>query len=107
MNWRARQLRILPRRKNPSAGLPRVPIIYRGPFSKEIMIAHTSGKETVTGKALHIREGVVIKPVVERQDFTVYNGRGFPCNGRVQVKSVSADYDLRKGAKGEEPTEFN
>lgn len=88
-------------------GLDRVPVIYRGPFSKEILLAHTSGKETVSGRTLHMREGVVCKPVVERQDFTSYNGaRQFPCNGRVQFKSVSADYDLRKGAGGEEPTEF-
>jgi RNA ligase (TIGR02306 family) len=88
-------------------GLPRVPIVYRGPYSKEIMLQHTSGKETVTGLGLHIREGVVVKPVVERQDFTTYpTGRAFPCDGRVQFKSVSADYDLRKGSGGEEPTEF-
>lgn len=87
--------------------LPRVPVVYRGPFSKEVMLQHTSGKETVTGRDLHIREGVVVKPVVERQDFTTYpTGRAFPCDGRVQFKSVSADYDLRKGTGGEEPTEF-
>lgn len=87
--------------------LPRVPVVYRGPFSKEIMLQHTSGKETVTGKELHIREGVVVKPVVERQDFTTYpTGRAFPCNGRVQFKSVSDAYDLRKGSGKNEPTEF-
>ncbi len=68
---------------------------------------HTSGKETVTGKGVHMREGVVVKPVVERQDFTSYGGvRQFPCNGRVQFKSVSAEYALRKGKNGEDPTEF-
>lgn len=88
-------------------GLARVPVVYRGPYNKEIMLQHTSGKETVTGQSLHIREGVVVKPVIERQDFTAYpTGRAFPCNGRVQFKSVSADYDLRKGSGGEEPTEF-
>lgn len=88
-------------------GLARVPVIYRGPYSKEIMLQHTSGKETVTGKNLHIREGIVVKPVIERQDFTTYpSGRAFPCNGRVQFKSVSESYNLRKGSDGEELTEF-
>lgn len=88
-------------------GLERVPVLYRGPFSKEVMLAHTSGKEAVTGRGLHMREGVVVKPIVERFDFTSYaGGRAFPCNGRVQFKSVSADYDLRKARGGDEPTEF-
>lgn len=88
-------------------GIPRVPIIYRGPFSKDVMLQHTAGKETVTGLQQHMREGVVVKPIVERQDFTIYpTGRAFPCNGRVQFKSISTEYDLRKGSGGEDPTEF-
>lgn len=86
-------------------GLPRVPVLYRGPFSEAALAAHTSGKETVTGRATHIREGVVMRPVEERCDFTAYpTGRSLP-GGRVQVKSISPDYDLRKG-KDEDLTEF-
>jgi len=68
--------------------LPRVPILYRGPFSKEVMLQHTKGKETISGKELHIREGVVIKPQIERRD---------PTLGRVILKSISQDYLVRKG----------
>lgn len=73
--------------------LPRVPVLYRGPFSREVMLTHTDGKETVTGEALHIREGIVVRPCVERRD---------PLLGRVQLKSVSEKYLLRSGG-----TEYN
>jgi RNA ligase (TIGR02306 family) len=74
-------------------GLPRVPVVFRGPFTREAMLAHTDGKESVTGKALHIREGIVVRPTVERRD---------PRLGRVQLKSVSEKYLLRSGG-----TEYN
>jgi len=74
-------------------GLPRVPVVYRGPFSREAMLAHTDGKETVTGKSLHIREGIVVRPTIERRDARL---------GRVQLKSVSEKYLLRSGG-----TEYN
>jgi RNA ligase (TIGR02306 family) len=67
--------------------IPRVPVLYRGPFSKEELCRHTSGRETVSGSALHIREGVVVAPLVERSH---------PRLGRVKLKSVSSDYLLRK-----------
>ncbi len=73
--------------------LMRVPVVYRGPFSRETMYEHTNGRETVSGKQLHIREGVVVRPVVERYDDSL---------GRVQLKSVSDAYLLRKGG-----TEYN
>jgi len=71
-----------------------VPILYRGPFSKEVMGEHTNGKETVSGKEENVREGIVIHPVVERDH---------PDIGRVILKSVSENYLLRKG----NITEFN
>ena len=74
-------------------GINTVPLIYRGPFSKKAMLSYTRGPETVSGKSLHIREGVVVKPVIERQTNDL---------GRVILKSVSEDYLLRKGG-----TEFN
>ncbi len=74
-------------------GLSRVPVLYRGPFSREVMQAHTDGKETVTGKGLHIREGIVMRPQVERRHGLL---------GRVQLKSVSEKYLLRSNA-----TEYN
>lgn len=64
-----------------------VPEIYRGPYHNEIINSYTSGKELVSGKMLHIREGIVIKPVKNR-----YNYRG----NRVVMKSVSEEYLMRK-----------
>ena len=66
--------------------LPRVPVLYRGPFSKKVMDEYTNGKETVSGKGMHIREGIVIRPVVERRQDNF---------GRVQLKSISEKYLLR------------
>jgi hypothetical protein len=75
--------------------IPRVPLLYRGPFNEEILKNHTNGKEDISGKQLHIREGVVVKPIPERKT----NGLG-----RVILKSVSADYLTRKDPNA---TEFN
>ena len=66
---------------------------HRGIFSKEALDEHTNGKETVSGKNLHVREGVVVRPVIERRHDEI---------GRVQLKSVSEKYLLRRGG-----TEFN
>lgn len=75
-------------------GLEITPLLYRGPFSKESLENHTTGKETYSGKSLHIREGVVVTPVVERRH---------PDIGRVCLKSVSPNYLIRKG----NPTEYS
>lgn len=69
-------------------GLTRTPVLYRGPFSKALLAEHTDGLETVSGQAQHLREGVVVTPVVERKH---------PELGRVVLKSVSEAYLLRKG----------
>ena len=78
-------------------GVARVPVLYRGPFSKAVMLEYTEGSETISGKFLHIREGIVVTPTIEREA---------PPIGRVKLKSVSATYLLRHGKNGEEPTEF-
>ena len=41
--------------------LPWVPILYSGPYDLEKILPLHSGDETVSGKALHIREGVVLR----------------------------------------------
>ena len=69
-------------------GLTRATVLYRGPFSPEVTLAFTNGQESVSGQGLHLREGVVITPVIERDD---------PFAGRVCLKSVSEAYLLRKG----------
>lgn len=73
--------------------LNRVPVLYKGPFNEKVLNEFTNGKETVSGKELHIREGIVITPAKERYDASL---------GRVILKSISMDYLLRKGG-----TEFN
>lgn len=72
-------------------GCERTPVLYRGPYSKAKMLELTDGKETVTGKSVHMREGVVIRAVPER---SVERGA---MDGRAQLKSVSAAYLLRGG----------
>lgn len=72
-------------------GFETVPVLYRGPFSVDEMMRHTDGQTTLG--ADHIREGIVVTPLVERYD---------PVIGRVSLKSVSADYLTRKGG-----TEYN
>jgi len=70
--------------------IPRVPVLYRGPYNMLVVNAWTNGKETISGS--HVREGVVIRSAVERT-----NVEDLPCWGRAQLKSVSEGYLLRKG----------
>jgi RNA ligase (TIGR02306 family) len=43
-----------------------VPILYRGAFILENILGLKEGLETVSGKGLHIREGLVLIPVKPR-----------------------------------------
>jgi RNA ligase (TIGR02306 family) len=65
--------------------LPWVPVIYEGPYDEQLMRELAGGKSLI---ADHIREGVVIRPWVERTD---------PHIGRVCLKLVSDEY-LEKAA---------
>jgi RNA ligase (TIGR02306 family) len=67
-------------------GVPTVPVVYRGPFSTDAVEA-VSGGNTTFG-AGHIREGVVVRPTVERTD---------PKVGRAVLKYISDEYLLAKG----------
>ncbi len=67
-------------------GVEQVHCFYRGPFSWETLAEHTDGK--TSEDANHIREGVIVTPVVERSHFRL---------GRVIAKSVSEKYLLRSG----------
>jgi len=76
-------------------GLQLVPVIYVGPFDPTLVEEWTNGPTTYTDpKAVQARfkgrEGCVITPLTE-----LYH----PSVGRVVLKSVSADYLDRKGAK--------
>jgi RNA ligase (TIGR02306 family) len=75
--------------------VPMVPVLYEGPFSEAVLMEHTDGPTTVCEKPVSKfkgREGVVVKPVVERCS------NELPNNGRVILKSVSVDYLNRRGA---------
>jgi RNA ligase (TIGR02306 family) len=64
-------------------GVATVPLLERGPFSLERVAALSRGKTTLPDQ--HIREGVVVRPVVERFD---------PEVGRAILKYLSDDYLL-------------
>lgn len=73
--------------------LPMVPELFKGRYDPEILKLSTEGKTTLGGD--HIREGAVLKPLMEN-----YDNR---C-GRKILKSISPDYLLTK--KQEKPEEF-
>lgn len=69
--------------------LPLVPRLYERPYDAGRVLELASGRETVSGRGLHLREGVVIRPAVER--YSPVTG------GRAIAKAVSAAYLTRKG----------
>ncbi|MFF3327121.1 RNA ligase (ATP) [Streptomyces sp. NPDC002889] len=69
--------------------LPLVPRLYEGPYDIGTVLELASGRETVSGRELHLREGVVIRPAVERYSPVV--------GGRAIAKAVSPAYLTRKG----------
>ncbi|MEU8528754.1 MULTISPECIES: RNA ligase (ATP) [Streptomyces] len=69
--------------------LPLVPRLYTGPYDVERVLELSSGRETVSGKELHLREGVVIRSATGRYSPVV--------GGRAIAKSVSPAYLTRKG----------
>jgi RNA ligase (TIGR02306 family) len=69
--------------------LPLVPRLFEGPYDSARVLELASGRETVSGRGLHLREGVVIRPAVER--YSAVTG------GRAIAKAVSAAYLTRKG----------
>lgn len=73
-------------------GVLTVPLLYHGPFSRAVVEECTYGPTTFDGVRCKFkdREGCVIKPATEFVD-----RRG----DRLILKSVSADYRNRKGAK--------
>lgn len=63
-------------------GLQWVPEVYRGPFDEAALFA-LAEKDSIVPGAEHCREGIVVKPLIERQD---------PEVGRVQLKIVGNRY---------------
>ena len=64
-----------------------VPIAYRGPYSEEKLAENVGGRSLVPGSD-NIREGIVIRPDLERTDANL---------GRIVLKAVAENYLLRKG----------
>ncbi|MFE5299212.1 RNA ligase (ATP) [Streptomyces sp. NPDC056632] len=69
--------------------LPLVPRLHTGPYDLDTVLALASGRETVSGRELHLREGVVVRPVNERYSPVL--------GGRAIAKAVSPAYLTRKG----------
>jgi RNA ligase (TIGR02306 family) len=71
-------------------GVATVPVLYRGPYSAEVVRGHTSGfSQVCVCEQKQIREGVVIRPARERYSEELV--------GRLVLKSISDDYVQRKG----------
>jgi hypothetical protein len=62
--------------------LPSVPILFQGPWDTSLL-TYANGKSSI---ANHTKEGIVIKPVIERFDLTI---------GRVILKYISEAYLLK------------
>jgi RNA ligase (TIGR02306 family) len=74
------------------AGIERVPTLYEGNFSPDLVDELTCGPTTVANDVksrFKGREGIVITPMIEKTC----------CIGRLILKSVSADYLDRKGGE--------
>jgi RNA ligase (TIGR02306 family) len=69
--------------------LPLVPQLYAGPYDEALLLDLATGRETVSGTAAHLREGIVVRSAVEHRNDAV--------GSRTIGKMVSADYLTRKG----------
>jgi RNA ligase (TIGR02306 family) len=69
--------------------LPEVPRLYTGPYDESALMELATGRETVSGKATHLREGLVVRPARDR--YSPITG------GRAIAKFVSPVYLIRKG----------
>ncbi|MFB7667043.1 RNA ligase (ATP) [Kitasatospora sp. NPDC056138] len=83
------QLRWLDAAQLLAGELPLVPELWRGPFDPATVLELAEGRETVSGCQLHTREGVVVRPAVERYSPLL--------GGRAIVKAVGGGYLTRKG----------
>lgn len=70
-----------------AANIPAVPVLYQGPFSREVMFLHTDGLTSFGG--VNIREGVVVTSA--REEWINRFGRKI-------AKNISGDYLTRKGS---------
>lgn len=72
-------------------GVMTIPYLYDGPYSYEALCEVAEGNEQISGKELHLREGVVVRSATERKtNLQVASSRAI-------AKFVSEAYLLRKG----------
>jgi RNA ligase (TIGR02306 family) len=69
--------------------LPAVPRLYSGPYDEAVLLDLATGRESVSGTAAHLREGLVVRPAHERYSPIL--------GGRAIAKFVSPAYLTRKG----------
>jgi RNA ligase (TIGR02306 family) len=69
--------------------VPLVPRLFQGPFDLAEVLALARGTETVSGRGLHIREGVVVRTAADKYSPVL--------GGRAIAKVVSDAYLTRKG----------
>ncbi len=69
--------------------LPMVPVLYSGPYNEDLLTELAEGAETVSGTSANMREGLVVRPEVERRSEVLA--------GRAIGKFVSTAYLIRKG----------
>lgn len=74
--------------------LPTAPVLYQGPYDYELLAKLAEGKETISGRELHVREGLVVRPREE--------ARSEATGGRKIAKFINPDYLTRGG----EATEY-
>ena len=73
----------------PDVGLTPVPKLFEGPFDLARVLELAQGAETVSGRGLHLREGVVVRTTVDKYSPLL--------GGRALAKVVSDAYLTRKG----------
>lgn len=79
--------------------VPCVPVLYRGPYDRQIVESFVDGKEQITYREEHLREGIVIRSNPRRYDSRLH--------GPAMLKLVSDAYTMRgKNSKGELPSEL-
>ncbi|GGU98118.1 RNA ligase [Streptomyces albospinus] len=69
--------------------LPVVPTLFSGPYDARRVIELAEGRETLSGRAVHVREGVVVRPLEDRYSAEL--------GGRAIAKVVGGAYLTRKG----------
>lgn len=68
-------------------GVPHVPVLWEGPYDPAALSVNTCGPTRVSGAGSQLREGCVVKTLVEENDRHI---------GRKILKSINPDYLLRK-----------